>query len=74
MLTLELTAIGDEVGIVLPKEVLEKMHLEKGDRVYLTESPEGFRLTSYDPTFEQQMVVARQVMHRRREVLRELAK
>lgn len=74
MLTLKLTAIGNSVGVVLPKEALDKLHLGKGDRVYLTESPEGFRLTPYDPAFEKQMSAARQVMKKRREVLRELAK
>jgi len=74
MLTLKLTAIGNSVGVVLPKEALDKLHLKKGDKVYLTESPEGFRLTPYDPEFEKQMTAARQIMRKRREVLRELAK
>jgi len=39
MLTLKLTAVGNSVGVVLPKEALDKLHLEKGDKVYLTESP-----------------------------------
>jgi hypothetical protein len=46
----------------------------KGDSVYLTESPDGYRLTPYDPAFEQQMSVARGIMKKRRAVLRELAK
>ena len=74
MLTLKLTAIGNSVGVVLPKEALDKLRLKKGDKVYLTESPEGFRLTPYDPEFEKQMTAARQIMRKRREVLRELAK
>ncbi len=74
MITLKLTAVGNSVGVVLPKEALAKLHLERGDTVFLTESPEGFRLTPYDPEFEKQMTVARQVMKKRREVLRELAK
>jgi putative addiction module antidote len=53
---------------------LDKLHLEKGDKVYLTESPEGFRLTPYNPEFEKQMTLARQIMKKRREVLHELAK
>jgi hypothetical protein len=53
---------------------LDKLHLEKGDRVYLTESPEGFRLTPYDPGFEEQMTEARRIMNKRRDVLHELAK
>lgn len=70
----KLTSVGNSVGIVLPKEVLDKLHLAKGDTVYLTESPEGFRLTPYNPEFEKQMTLARQIMKKRREVLHELAK
>ncbi len=74
MLTLKLTTIGNSVGVVLPKEVLDRLNIEKGDKVYLTESPDGFRLTPYDPEFEKQMTMARQIMKKRREVLHELAK
>jgi putative addiction module antidote len=71
---LRLTSIGNSVGVVLPKEALTRLRLEKGDELYLTESPEGFRLTPYVPDFEKQMSVARQVMRKRRNVLRELAR
>jgi len=74
MLALKLTTIGNSLGIVLPKEALAKLHLEKGDTLYLTESPYGFRLTPYSPEFEIQMVAARKIMKKRRAVLRELAK
>jgi putative addiction module antidote len=74
MLTLKLTAIGDSVGVILPREALTALKLEKGDTVYLTESPDGYRLTPYDPRFAQQMTLARQIMRKRRNVLRELAK
>jgi putative addiction module antidote len=74
MLTLKLTTIANSVGIVLPKEALERLHLEKGDKIFLTESPDGYRLTPYDLEFEQQITVARQIMKKRRDVLHELAK
>lgn len=74
MLKFKLTAVGNSIGVVLPKEALDKLHLEKGDRVFLTESPEGFRLTPYDPEFEKQMTMARKIMNKQRDVLHELAK
>jgi putative addiction module antidote len=74
MLTLKLTTVGNSVGIVLPKEALERLSLEKGDKIFLTESPDGYRLTPYDPEFEKQITVARQIMKKRRDVLHELAK
>ena len=72
--TLKLTQIGNSVGVVLPKEALAAMQVGKGDEVYLTSSPDGFRLTTYDPEFAQQMSLAEDIMKRRRNVLRELAK
>jgi len=74
MTKLKLTAIGISAVVVLPKEVLARLKLDKGDSVYLTEAPDGYRLTPYDPEFEQQMESARKIMKRRRAVLRELAK
>ena len=74
MVTLKLTRVGNSLGVVLPKEVLARLKLDKGDTLFLTESPDGYRITPFDPTFERQMEVARKVMHRRRAVLRELAK
>jgi putative addiction module antidote len=74
MTKLKLTAIGNSAGVVLPKEVLARLKVDKGDAVYLTESPDGYRLTPYDPDFERQMDAARKIMKRRRAVLRELAR
>ena len=74
MFSLKLTQIGNSVGVVLPKELLALMHLEKGDTLFATESPEGVRLTPFNPEFEKQMELARQIMKSRRDVLHELAK
>lgn len=74
VIALKLTRVGNSVGATLPKEALARMHVEQGDMLYLTEAPGGYRLTPYEPGFEEQMEAAREVMKRRRNVLRELAK
>lgn len=74
MIKLKLTAVGNSAGVVFSKEVLARLKLDKGDAVYLTESPDGYRLTPYNPEFESQMEAARKTMKRRRAALRELAK
>jgi putative addiction module antidote len=71
---LKLTKIGNSVGALFPKEVLAKMNVAAGDVVFLTESPDGVRITPYSPNFERQMTVAESVMKKRRAALRELAK
>jgi putative addiction module antidote len=74
MTALKLRKIGNSVGLVLPKEVLARLRVEAGDTIHMTEAPGGVRLTPYDPVFERQMAVARKIMKRNRNVLRELAK
>jgi putative addiction module antidote len=74
MATLKVTQVGNSLGVILPKEILAKLRLEKGDQLYLTDAPDGMRIASYDPGFDAQMVAAQAIMKRRRHVLRELAK
>lgn len=74
MYTLKLTQVGNSVGAIFPKEMLARLNLEKGDELYLTESPEGLRLTVHNPEFQAQMTAARDIMKKRRAVLHELAK
>jgi putative addiction module antidote len=74
MTTLKLTQIGNSVGVILPKEILARLKLEKGDTVFVTEAASGVLLTPYSPEFEAQMGEARRIMKKRRAVLRELAK
>ena len=74
MHALKLTQIGNSVGLILPKEVLTRLKLEKCDTVFVTETPDGVAVTRYDPTFEEQMDAARTIMKKRRATLHELAK
>lgn len=74
MVALKLIAVGNSVGVVLPKDELARMNVSKGDTLYLTQAPGGSRLTPYQPEFEAQMEAARRIMKQRRNVLRELAK
>ncbi|MDR3534456.1 MAG: AbrB/MazE/SpoVT family DNA-binding domain-containing protein [Rhodopila sp.] len=74
MHALKLTQIGNSVGVILPREMLTKLGVTKGDTIYAVDQPDGVRLTVADPDFAAQMDVARRVMKERRAVLRELAK
>lgn len=74
MFALKLTQIGNSLGVILPKEMLARLRVEKGNVIYLTESPDGYRITPYSEEFEAQMKAARRIMKERRAVLRELAK
>ncbi|MBL6752255.1 MAG: AbrB/MazE/SpoVT family DNA-binding domain-containing protein [Nevskia sp.] len=70
---LKITTVGNSAGVVLPKELLARLRLDKGDTLYVTELPDGIKLAAYDPEFERQMEVAESVMRRRRTLLHKLS-
>ena len=70
---LKITTVGNSAGVVLPKELLTRLRVEKGDELYVTELPDGIKLAPYDPEFERKMEVAERVMREDRDVLRKLA-
>ena len=71
---LKITTVGNSTGVVLPKDLLARLRVGKGDSLYATELPDGIKLTPYDEEFEQQMDIAEDIMRKRRNLLRELAK
>ena len=73
MTVVKVTTVGNSVGIVLPKELLERLRISKGDMLHVAETPNGVELTPYNEEFAQQMEVAERVMRKRRDVLRKLA-
>jgi putative addiction module antidote len=74
MAELKLTSIGNSVGVILPREMLARLGLRKGDTLFTHDTPDGFTMSISDPEFEAQMEVAERIMKERHAVLRELAK
>lgn len=74
MQPLKVTTVGNSAGVVLPREILNRLHVEKGDSLYVLETPNGIELTPYNPEFAQQMAIADRVMREDRDILRKLAK
>jgi putative addiction module antidote len=73
MSSLKLTGIGNSVGVILPRDLLAKLRVGKGDTVYAVETPNGIELTAYDPEFAAQMDAAEAIMREDRDVLKKLA-
>lgn len=71
--TLKIIAIGNSAGVILPKEILEKLRVSKGDKVLAIETPVGIELSAFDPEFARRMEIAERVMREDRDVLRKLA-
>lgn len=69
------TRVGTSAGIILPKAVLQQLHVEKGQKLYATEAAGGsIRLSRFDPDFERQMKHALEAMDLYPDALKELAK
>lgn len=75
MLSLKIITVGSSAGLILSKEAMARLRVQKGDTLYLTEAPDGgYRLTPYDPDFKRQMSLAEDIMREDRDILRALAK
>ncbi len=70
---LKVIRIGNSLGVVLPREIVADLAVEKGDRLFLTRSPEGYRVTKSDPEFERRVAVAKRIISKRHNALRELS-
>lgn len=71
---LKLTQIGNSVGVILPKEALSRLKLGKGESVFLTETPNGYALTPYDPAVEEEIAAGRAFMRDFKDTFHHLAK
>lgn len=69
----KVTTVGNSTGIILPKEILARLHIEKGDTLYVTETPGGVQLTPYHEEFNRQIEIGERVMRKYRDALRKLA-
>ncbi|MEQ9289730.1 MAG: hypothetical protein RIG77_22570 [Cyclobacteriaceae bacterium] len=73
MIKAKVTTVGTSTGIILPKEILSLLHIEKGDMVTFIETPNGVEITAYNPEFDEEMTHARKVMGDYRNALKKLA-
>ena len=74
MTTIKIRSVGNSLGVVLPKEMIARLRVTKGDSLFVQETVDGIRLTPYDPEFQQQFEIAKMVMREDRDALRALSK
>ena len=72
--TVKVTTVGNSVGVTLPKEVLAKLRVGKGDMLCVTETPDGLLLTPYNAEFARAMEAAEVIMRENRDALKALAR
>ena len=74
MATRKITQVGNSLGVILPREIVDRLRLVKGEEVSVVETPNGIEITPFDPEFDKKLEAARKVSRRYRNALRELAK
>ena len=70
---LKLRAIGSSTGVILPKELLQRLKVNKGDSLLAVETADGYLLTRFDPG-EDQLRIGLEFMVENRDIFRALAK
>jgi putative addiction module antidote len=71
---LAIRSIVNSAGVVLPKEVLIRLRVGKGDKLHLIETEDGYKLTPYNEEFAKQMSIAEDILREDRDILKALAK
>jgi putative addiction module antidote len=71
---LKITKIGNSAGVILPRELLARLRANVGDALFVSEAPDGIRITASDPDFAAKMEAAEAIMREDRDILRVLAK
>jgi len=74
VVALKLTTVGTSTGLVIPREMLSRLKVAKGDTLFAVETPSGYLLTPYNPDIEEQIALGRELMGDYRDTLRALAK
>jgi putative addiction module antidote len=75
MVELKVRKFGNSLGVILPKEVIQRLRTAEGKRILLVEAADGaFQFAPSDAELEEQMKIARDGMARYRNTLRALAK
>jgi putative addiction module antidote len=70
---LKVTKIGNSAGVILPKELLARLRVEAGDSIFVSETPDGVRISAANPDFAAKMAAAEAIMREDRDILRVLA-
>jgi len=71
--TVKVTTIGNSAGIILSKEILERLRVSKGDILTVTETPDGVQLSTYEEKVARQLEISERIMKDNRNMLRKLA-
>ena len=72
---IEIKKIGNSDGILLPRELMQRLDLKRGQQLHVIElAGGGFQALPYDPDFQNTVEIADEIMDEYRDTLTALAK
>ncbi len=72
--TLTLRKIADAYGVILDRDLVDRLGLKEGDPLFIVRTPHGIALTPFDPEFAEAVEAGRDYMRRHRNAMGALAK
>ncbi|MDE0626903.1 MAG: hypothetical protein OXH99_10940 [Bryobacterales bacterium] len=71
---LKVRRIGNSLGVILPKDAVKRLRTAEGQRLHLVEEPDSsYRLTPFDPSFDERLAKAEGIISRYGNTLHVLA-
>lgn len=70
---LKLRKIGGSVGVIIPREELQRLHLKEGDELFSVSDTDGLHLTPFNPDFDVKVKAFERTRRRYRNALHALA-
>ena len=74
MITSQIIGVGNSDGVILTKEMKARLKTSRGDKVYFTETPNGYTMSAYNPKIAAQIEAAEEIMKKYKDALRALSK
>jgi putative addiction module antidote len=72
---IEIKKIGNSEGLILPRELMQRLGLKRGQALHVTELVGGgFQALPYDPDFAKTMEIVDEIIDEYRDTLATLAK
>jgi putative addiction module antidote len=72
---LEIKKIGNSDGVILPRELMQRLDLKRGQQLHVTElAGGGFQALPYDPDFEKTAEIVGEIIDEYKDTLAALAK
>ena len=69
----KIASVGTSSGLIIPKDMMTRYKLERGDQVYMIETPLGILISPFNPDVAEQIEAGKAFMRSYRDTFKALA-